>query len=188
MTRAGAAVVPALARLSAGAGPRSIGSATSSTPIRWNTPAHRVLMLARPKGAIELKNITFRYRPGSAEVLKNVPAGYRTRGSHRHRWRVGLGQIDAHQAGAAALQPRRRPGDARRHGCGGTPDLGRLARPDRRGNAGEPRRSTAVFTTTCRLRARPGRRRARSRLIGHRAPRWRRRVHRAAATGLRHDD
>ena len=41
-----------------------------------NTPTERMpqtsLVLPTPKGAIELKNITFRYRPGALEVLKNV--------------------------------------------------------------------------------------------------------------------
>ncbi|TPI60971.1 type I secretion system permease/ATPase [Mesorhizobium sp. B3-1-3] len=41
-----------------------------------NTPTERIpltsLVLPAPKGAIDLKNITFRYRPGSPEVLKSI--------------------------------------------------------------------------------------------------------------------
>ncbi len=41
-----------------------------------NAPTERTgpasLVLPRPKGAIELRNVTFRYRPGSPEVLKSV--------------------------------------------------------------------------------------------------------------------
>ncbi|TPN94154.1 type I secretion system permease/ATPase [Mesorhizobium sp. B1-1-5] len=41
-----------------------------------NTPTERIpltsLVLPAPKGAIDLKNITFRYRPGAPEVLKSV--------------------------------------------------------------------------------------------------------------------
>ncbi|MDQ0391293.1 type I secretion system permease/ATPase [Labrys monachus] len=46
-----------------------------------NTPTERApqtsLVLPTPKGAVELRNITFRYRPGAQEVLKSVSLSIR---------------------------------------------------------------------------------------------------------------
>lgn len=47
-----------------------------------NTPAERApragLVLPRPKGAIELRNVTFRYRPAAPEVLKSLSLSIRS--------------------------------------------------------------------------------------------------------------
>ena len=61
------------------------------------------LMLPRPKGAIELKNVTFRYRPGSAEVLRNISLSIAPGEVIGIVGAVGLGQVDADQAGPAPL-------------------------------------------------------------------------------------
>ena len=59
-------------------------------------------------GAIKISNVTFRYRPDGAGVLKDINLDIPPGQVHRHRRAVGLRQIDADQADAAALSARAR--------------------------------------------------------------------------------
>ncbi len=152
-----------------------------------NAPAEPAIrartVLPPPRGLIEFRNVSFRYRPGSNDVVKGVDLRDPPRRGGGHRGAVGLRQVDADQADPAALHAAGRADPARRR----RPHPGRprlAAHQHRRGAAGEP----AVqphHPREHRLRgprhaARPGDR--------HRAAVGRRRVHRQAAGRLRHGD
>ena len=142
-----------------------------------------LLTLPPPRGAIEFRNVTMRYRPDAADALRNVSLSIAAGRGDRHRRPLGLGQVDADQARPAPLQPAIRPGDDRRRRR--RPARSGLAAPaDRRRAAGEhpvqphdPREH----------RARRSGDAARDGDAGGEARR-RGRVHRPAAAGLRHDD
>ena len=61
-------------------------------------------------------SVTFRYRPGRPQVLKQISLRVNPGKVVGHRRSLGLGQVDADQTGPALLHPRGRPGPARRHG------------------------------------------------------------------------
>ena len=142
-----------------------------------------LLTLPPPRGAIEFRHVTMRYRPDASDVLRNVSLSIEPGRSDRHRRAVRVGQVDADQAHPAPLQSAERPGDDRRRRR--RPARSRLAAPaDRRRAAGEhpvqphdPREHRA-------RRSGDG---AGDGDAGGEARR-RRRVHRAAAARLRHDD
>ena len=95
------------------------------------------LALPTPRGAIEFRNVSFRYRAGAPEVLKNVSLAIRAGRNDRRRRAVGFWQVDPDQASAAPLHPERRTGSPRRRGS----EPGRsgvAAEPHRRRAAGEP--------------------------------------------------
>ena len=137
----------------------------------------------RPRGAIEFRNVTFRYRPDAPDVLKNVSLA------------IGAGEVigivGPSGSGKSTLTKlvqrlyiaERRAGPARRRG----PRAGRsgLAAPPYRRRAAGKSAVQPHHPRQHRLRqsgdaARPGHR--------HRPARRRGRVHRQAAAGLRHDD
>ena len=64
-----------------------------------------LLTLPPPRGAIELRNVTMRYRPDAPDALRNVTLSIAAGRSDRRRRALGLGQVDADQAHPAPLQP-----------------------------------------------------------------------------------
>ena len=53
-----------------------------------------LLTLPPPRGAIDVRNVTFRYRPEAPEVLQNVTSADRRRRGDRHRRPFRLRQVD----------------------------------------------------------------------------------------------
>ena len=94
-----------------------------------------LLTLPPPRGAIEFRNVTMRYRPDAADALRRSLAVDRAgRGDWRRR-PVGIWQIHADQARPAPLWPPIRSGDARwrrhrpaRSRLASSSDWGRAAR------------------------------------------------------------
>ena len=72
-----------------------------------SSPATRLLP-PTPRGAIELRHVSFRYRPGAPEALKDDFARHPGGRDDRHRRPVGLRQVDPDQAHPAALSARAR--------------------------------------------------------------------------------
>ena len=90
-----------------------------------------------PRGAIEFRNVSFRYRPGAAEVLKDVSLTIEPGETIGDRGPLGFGQVDIDEARPAPLSAERGTGAARRRG----PQPGRSGvaeKPYRRRAAGEP--------------------------------------------------
>ena len=134
-----------------------------------------------PRGAIEFRNISFRYRPGGCGRSEERLAQDRT---GRDDWRgrpVGLRQVDPDQARATPLPSDRGPGLPRRRrsqpGRSGV-----AAQPHRRGAAGEPAVQPDDPREHRLLRSRD----AEGEGDRDRPPRRRRRVHRQAPGRVRH--
>ena len=88
------------------------------------------------RGDIKFESVTFRYRPGLPEVLRNLSLQIKGRAGDRHRRSLRLRQIDADQTAAAPARAGERPHPHRRHRRRAA--RSRLAAPpDRRRAAGE---------------------------------------------------
>ena len=66
-----------------------------------------LLTLPPPRGAIEFRNVTMRYRPDAADALRNVTLSIAAGEVIGIVGRVGLGQVDADQARSSASTARR---------------------------------------------------------------------------------
>jgi ATP-binding cassette, subfamily B, bacterial HlyB/CyaB len=99
------------------------------------TPLNLVT-LPPPRGAIEFRNVTMRYRPDAADALRNVSLSIASGEVIAIVGPVGFRQVDADEAHPTPLQSARRPGHDRRGRR--RPARSRLAAPtDRRRPAGE---------------------------------------------------
>ena len=74
---------------------------------------HSRLPLPPIKGKVEFENVSFRFNPHAAPVVKVGQFQHRFRQIHRHRWSERQWQEHDHEIASSSLQPGRR-GDSHR--------------------------------------------------------------------------